>query len=190
MMAALPAVFEFDRYLGVFADMAASGSPAELHGHLIGRLAAGARFDHATWLNLAAELAEARHSANEAGRLLLIQLQDASLAQLAGSGFEFTLLLPDDSQPMLLRSEALGRWCQGFLGGFGLVPRESALSEEVEGVLADFAAIAQIEGEEEDSEQAETDFMELVEYVRMASLLVFSECQPAVRDDQPPAALH
>lgn len=190
-MAIMPAVFEFDRYAQLFSELGASGHPAELHGHLVGRLCAGTRLDHATWLSVAQELIDGRNAPGEAAKVALIQLYDATLAQLSGSGFDVTLLLPDDSAAIDHRTQTLGQWCEGFLGGFGLVERKTALSEEAEGVLRDFAAIAQVQTELEESEANEVDYMEIMEYVRMATLLVFSECQDsATGQDQPPASLH
>ena len=49
-MALIPAVFDYDRYAEICNDVGAVGRPAELHGHLVGRLSAGARLDHTTWL--------------------------------------------------------------------------------------------------------------------------------------------
>ena len=127
----------------------------------------------------------------EADRVLLIQLHDATLAQLTDSGFALTLLLPDDEAPIEQRAQALGQWCEAFLGGFGLVAREQPLSEEAESVLADFAAIAQVQTDLDESEANEVDFMEVMEYARMAVLMLFSECQPADQSQgQPPASLH
>ena len=190
-MALMPAAFDFDRYAQLFGDLGATSSPSELHGHLVGRLSAGSRLDHTTWLNLAADLMGGRGTLPEAGKVMLIQLYDASLAQLAGSGFDVSLLLPDDSATIDYRTHALGQWCEGFLGGFGLVERKGDLSEEADGVLHDFAAIAQVQTDLDESEANEVDFMEVMEYVRMATLMLFSECQPADADqDQPPASLH
>ncbi|HDZ56437.1 MAG TPA: hypothetical protein ENI17_12900 [Pseudomonas xinjiangensis] len=189
-MALMPAVFDFDRYAELFNDQGAAGAPSEMHGHLVGRLSAGTRLDHTTWLSLATELLDGRNALSEAGKVMLIQLYDATLAQLAGSGFDITLLVPDDSATIDRRTHALGEWCEGFLGGFGLVERDGELTEEADSVLRDFAAIAQVQTDLDESEANEVDFMEVTEYVRMAVLMVFSECQPASDQDQPPASLH
>ena len=188
-MLRMSAAFDYDRFDQMFRQLGAAGFPAELHGHLAGRLSAGARLEHAGWLDVARELIDGRSAPGEADRVLLIQLHDATLAQLSDSGFALTLLLPSDEAPIEQRAQALGQWCEAFLGGFGLVSREQALSEEAEGVLADFAAIAQVQTDLDESEANEVDFMEVMEYVRMAVLLLFSECQPAGRY-QPPASLH
>ena len=187
----MSAAFDYDRFDQLFRQLGAAGYPAELHGHLVGRLSAGSRLEHALWLDVAKEIIDGRGSLAEADRVLLIQLHDASLAQLSGSDFALTLLIPDDEAALEQRAQALGQWCEGFLGGFGLVPREQALSSEAESVLADFAAIAQVQTDLEESEANEVEFMEVMEYVRMAVLMLFSECQPADQPrDQPPASLH
>ena len=65
------------------------------------------------------------------------------------------------------------------------------LSEEADGVLRDFAAISQVQTDLDESEANEVDFMEVMEYVRMATLMLFRECQSAdPKQDTPPAALH
>ena len=190
-MALMPAVFDFDRYAQICSDVGAVGQPAELHGHLVGRLSAGARLDHTTWLSVAQELLDGRGALTEAGKVALIQLYDASLAELSGSGFDLTLVLPDDSAAIDHRTAALGQWCEGFLSGFGMVERSAQLSEEADGVLRDFAAISQVQTDLDESEANEVDFMEVMEYVRMATLMLFSECQSAdPKQDTPPAALH
>lgn len=190
-MLRMSAAFDYDRFDQLFTQLGAAGFPAELHGHLVGRLSAGGRLDHAGWLDLAREVIDGRGSPAEADRVLLIQLYEATLTQLTDSGFKLSLLLPDDEAPIEQRAQALGQWCEGFLGGFGLVSREQPLSEEAESVLADFAAIAQVQTDLEETEANEVDFMEVTEYARVAVLMLFSECQPADRgQDQPPASLH
>ena len=82
------------------------------------------------------------------------------------------LLLPDDETPLADRAAALGQWCQGFLGGFGLTAREGALSGEAVEVLQDLASIAQVQSALEDSEDGETDYMEVMEYLRVAPAAV------------------
>ena len=41
----------------------------------------------------------------------------------------FVVMLPGDEAPLAERSAALGQWCQGFLGGFGLVAQDQALGQ-------------------------------------------------------------
>lgn len=164
-----------------------STSPAELHGLLLGRSCAGAGFDVETWLAEAVDLLG--EPPQEAVRQALIGLQEMVRGELTGEDITLVMLLPGDEHPLKERARALGQWCQGFLSGFGLTQRDQPLSEEANEVLQDLVAIAQIESALEDSEDGENDYMEVMEYLRVAPLLLFTECAapaPAV----PKPSLH
>lgn len=151
-----------------------SVSPAELHGLLLGRSCAGAGFEADAWLGDAAELLGGEPQDNV--RQALIGLQEMVRGELCGEDVTVVLLLPDDEAPLAQRAGALGQWCQGFLGGFGLTARDGALSAEAMEVLQDLSAIAQVQSALEESEDGESDYMEVMEYLRVAPLLLFAEC--------------
>ncbi|MBA4501617.1 UPF0149 family protein [Marinobacterium marinum] len=173
-------------------------SPSELHGLLAGQVAAGARFDPDSLLQRVQELFDIEPLRGPALRNSVMQLYLATLQQFEAPDFSFELLLPDDDQLLPIRAEALGVWCGGFLSGFGLQERKGAGGLSVEGqeTLRDLAQIVQISTEADaDSEEDEGDLMEVQEYVRMAALLVFSECnepdaQAAPDVDAPAPVLH
>lgn len=149
-------------------------TPAELHGLLLGRSCAGAGFDIDAWLLDAGELLGGEPE--ESVRQALIGLQEMVKGELAGDDIAIVLLLPSDEAPLVERALALGQWCQSFLAGFGLVAGDRALSAEAMEVLQDMAAIAQVQGALEESEDGESDYMEVMEYLRVAPLLLFTEC--------------
>lgn len=168
-------------YTAFAALLASSGhpvSPAELHGLLLGRSCAGAGFDIDAWLVDAAELLGAAPQDNV--RQALIGLQEMVKGELSGDEVTVVLLLPSDDAPLRERAAALGQWCQGFLGGFGLTAGDKALSAEAMEVLQDLSAIAQVQNALEESEDGENDYMEVMEYLRVAPLLLFSECAKPV----------
>ncbi|MDD0973534.1 YecA family protein [Pseudomonas fontis] len=148
-------------------------SPAELHGLLLGRSCAGAGFDAESWLADASELLENEPSDNV--RNALIGLQEMVKGELTGDDITVVLLLPGDELPLTQRAEALGQWCQGFLSGFGLNSGGLVLSAEAREVLGDLDAISQIQDALEESDEGENDYMEVMEYVRIAPLLLFTE---------------
>ena len=150
-----------------------SVSPAELHGHLLGRSCAGAGFDAEGWLVEASELLAGEPQDNV--RNALIGLQEMVKGELTSDDMTVVLLLPTDDAPLPERAAALGQWCQGFLSGFGLNYRDNALSTEGKEVLQDLAAIAQVQDALEESEDGESDYMEVMEYLRVAPLLLFTE---------------
>lgn len=102
-------------------------------------------------------------------------------SQMTDSNLEFELCLPDsDRYDLDSRVTELAAWCDGFLFGLanaGLQPGEH-LSRDVQEILQDFARISQLSdmaGGEEDDEIA---YHEIVEFVRMACLLIAEEIQP------------
>jgi len=108
-------------YSAFAALLASSGytiSPAELHGLLLGRSCAGAGFEIDSWLVDAAELLGA--APEDTVRQALIGLQEMVKGELTSNDVTVVLLLPSDDAPLSERAVALGQWCQGFLGGFGL----------------------------------------------------------------------
>lgn len=170
-------------------------SPAELHGLLAGQLAAGARFDADTLLRVLQELMDVSTLSRENTKLGLLELYQRTLAQYESDDFGFELLLPDDEQLLTQRAEALGSWCNGFLSGFGLHTKKGQkLSTEAQEGLQDLAQIAQIAADSDaDSDEDEADLMEVQEYVRMAAMLMFNECNRVSEDEvkqNPPPTLH
>lgn len=171
-------------FASLLAGSAQPVSPAELHGLLLGRSCAGAGFDFEPWLADATELLGAEPDDNV--RQALVGLQEMVKGELAGGDIAIVLLLPSDEAPLAERALALGQWCQSFLTGFGLVAGDRALSAEAMEVLQDLAAIAQVQDSLEESEDGESDYMEVMEYLRVAPLLLFTECaKPAAPAAKP-----
>ena len=148
-------------------------SPAELHGLLLGRSCAGAGFEADGWLADAAHLLEVDPVDNV--RNALIGLQEMVKGELTGEEVTVVLLLPTDDAPLTERAIALGEWCKGFLYGFGLNSAGLSLSAEAKEVLGDLDAISQVQDALEESEDGESDYMEVMEYLRVAPMLLFSE---------------
>lgn len=146
-------------------------TPASLHGLIAGLLASGApdidEEDIATLLG---------STFPPVIEQLLARLIESAREQLQQNDFSFTLLLPADDAPLVVRVQELGRWCEGFTNGFsaGFVHSETALGEDGREALTDIANFAALSDEVDgDMEDEETDYMELVEYVRMAALSLF-----------------
>jgi len=152
--------------------------PSELHGSLCGYVAGSGRGDTDDWLQrlaLDVDIAPGQRSASDGE--VLEQLRTATLAQFAAQDFGFELLLPPDDAPMAERADALVYWCSGFLGGFGLAaPPSAALSDESAEALQDIGRIAASDLSYEDSEADEAALAEIVEYVRVAALLIHGDC--------------
>ncbi|WP_426683624.1 YecA family protein [Xanthomonas translucens pv. undulosa] len=151
-----------------------AASAAELHGALCGWLAGGGA-NLAAWP--AAVLADAGIATPRSGDVL-DRLREASAAQLEDRDFAFDLMLADAGAPLSERADALFDWCRGFLGGFGLAAgAKPPLSEEGEESLQDLARLAQASTDDFDSGDEDEDALaEIEEFVRVAALLLHSDC--------------
>ena len=103
------------------------------------------------------------------------RLSTATVSAIRDTDFAFSPLLPDDEDEFHHRLSSVGSWASGFLTGFTqAISAANAASDAVDPsaaeALKDFAAIAQIDVEESESNEAERDLEELVEYLRMAAL--------------------
>ncbi|MBB3102628.1 YecA family protein [Azomonas macrocytogenes] len=182
----------YTAFAGLLTNSGSSVSPAELHGLLLGRSCAGAGFTVDPWLEDAAELLGV--VPEDRLRQALVGLQEMAKGELASSDIALILLLPSDEMPLAERAAALGQWCQGFLAGFGLAAGSRTLSQDATETLQDLAAIAQVENRLDESENGENDYMEVMEYLRVAPLLLFTECAAPVEADmaepEPKPPLH
>ena len=153
-------VFDFDELANHLLEQGLDASPSRIHGGLCGLLAGGAS------------------TQAEAGLDGLAQALDLSFyGELADQvmQFDFHPLLPDDEVEIAQRTEELAQWSKGFLAGFAHSNRGS-LSQDSSEILKDFAAIAEAGVDEEaDEEESEGSYVEIVEYLRFATLNVFMD---------------
>lgn len=95
--------------------------------------------------------------------------------RLDSMDMSFQPLLPSDEQPLAQRTQCLAHWCSGFLTGFGAGQGEldSQDAREAASLLGEIArAVSDSEAEAEGEEAA---YAELVEFVRMAVLMLHAE---------------
>jgi uncharacterized protein YgfB (UPF0149 family) len=109
---------------------------------------------------------------------LLQTLYAASARQLEDFLFEFQLMLPPDSEGLSTRAEALTLWCQGYLTGLKLaeVQLMGRSKNDITEAIDDMIEIAKMNYEDVvASEEDEVAYIELVEYVRMAAILIYQD---------------
>lgn len=162
--------------LGIDAD--------ELHGSLCGFLSAAGSasvLDWPTQLALDAVASERLSADQPLGALYV-----CSVHQLGDPQLGLVLLLPDEDD-VEVRANALLAWCRGFLGGFGLAGG-NAQSEDSREALSDLANIASSALSFDDPERDASSLEELIEFVRVAVLLLYAELDS---DGEPsPSTLH
>ena len=173
--------YVFDDFADMFVELGAFGTPSELHGLLTEQLAAGVRADAEAWLAMVVAHLDVQAIEDDDDKAELVVLYDMVLEQLTEANFGLQLLLPEDDAELAGRTESLGAWCTGFLSGFGLGFDHSKqkLSSEITDSMEDLANIAQVSFDSEDEDltedSAEISYVELVEYVRLAAMMVFAE---------------
>lgn len=103
-------------------------------------------------------------------------LFETTRTQLANFLFEFQMLMPDEDLILPERAEALTVWCQGFLAGLqhmGIAVPGKEEGEMTE-AINDIVEIAKMNYDlVVASEEDEVAYTELVEYVRMAVILIY-----------------
>jgi yecA family protein len=105
-------------------------------------------------------------------------LYEGTAKQLSDFLFEFTIVLPDDDVELPVRAEALTVWCQGYVTGLKVagVPIANREPSDLTEAIDDLIEIAKMNYQQvESSEEDEEAYAELVEYVRMAVILIFQE---------------
>jgi len=173
---------EFDELADLFVELKVFSSPSELHGLLCGQLARGGDFDENSWLKGAATFLEQERFESDESKTLLLEMYVTTLQQFMADGFELLMLLPVDDATIYERAESLGRWCLGFVTGFGAA--RTRVSEEARETVEDLEQIIQIDDEGiEADEESEQNLMQLVEYVRMAAIMLYSEVHTQSQPD-------
>jgi len=182
-MTALPEISILDETL--FKVDATMGA-AESHGALCGMLCARGSTDLSEWMgHVLGEQEQGsvflRDLANQ-----LSELHQSTLGQMNDPFGGFHLLLPDDDDALDERAEALAEWCLGFVYGLaaGGISEESEIPEDTKELLIDFIEISRAghdgidKVEEDNEEEDEQAFVEIVEYVRTGVMLINEELQP------------
>lgn len=110
---------------------------------------------------------------------LLQDLYDETMRQLNDDEYGFSLLLPNDEEPLRIRTEALVEWCDGFLFGLGAgeIKDFAQLPDDVNEISHDLAEISRAYHEDESTEADEVAYAELVEYVRVGVLVIYEALQ-------------
>ena len=119
---------------------------------------------------------------------LLEQLYEDTREQLNHEELGFALLLPDESDDFGVRLLGLASWCQGFVYGVGVsgLADGERLDDEARECLSDLLEISKLSHDEEGSDEAEMQYAEIAEHVRMVTLLLNETLNPLA----PPTGPH
>lgn len=114
---------------------------------------------------------------------LIEGLHEMIVRDLHADGFRFNLLLPGDPASAAHKTAALADWCGGFIQGFlhdhdSGAPLE-AFPATVREALDDIIAISRADAPPPPGEALERQLLEIEEYLRVATQLIFEELNPA-----------
>lgn len=185
----------FERWANVFTAHKAFSHPSELHGALCGRLAAGSRIDEGEWLAMVCEhmgLPPTATDESDELREFMASAYDQTLELMKATDMSFQPLLPDDDYAIEQRLEALTSWVRGFLEGMALSAGESLgeAPDEIRELIEDMVAISQVADDDEPDDESEQQLMEIVEYVRLGALAVYTEFNPPEKPSPKTPTLH
>lgn len=169
---------DFDLIADVFVSESITVSPAELHGQLCGYLASGVTLLLEDWLAMVAEFCDIGGWKEDASRAAIVELYTATLTLMQNGEYALVPSISDDDAELCERGVTLSQWAHGFLAGYGLSGQKNTLSDETKQILRDFANISGMQAEMrvlEDNNDNEADLTELVEYVRLSAMMMYTE---------------
>ena len=163
-------IADWDEVAEWLADANAVNSPAELHGHLVGRIVAGESLSAKRGISVLGDCLGIPAEDLLENERIWIEFAQSIGDQVEDDQYRFSMLLPDDSVELPLRLLSLGHWCQSFLVGIASVVKDldKNLDDDARELLSDLAEISQISVDEQESDENEYLYAELVEYVRVS----------------------
>ncbi len=167
-----------------------SATPAELHGALCVHLSINDALQPADWLKqaLGSEVGTMPWSTELESSL--DALFEHTCRAVEDSLLSFTPYLPEDHIDLRDRTEAMTQWCQGYLvaAQMNAMGSDDSLPENVQEFLEDVTelSVADIGGSGELDEDNEQAWFELVEYLRVGTVLVFE----MYRSPEQPQSIH
>jgi uncharacterized protein YgfB (UPF0149 family) len=158
-----------------------SWNAGQVHGLLCSRLSVAGADGATRWFAQVLEETDPSNSSRGECEAMLDALCAVTWRQLVERQSEFELLLPGDEDPTALRAESMGQWCEGFLHGLVSEKRSEDLKKRLSedplaDIIRDILHITRATAaEDEDAEEEEKAFAELVEYLRVAAQLTYEE---------------
>jgi uncharacterized protein YgfB (UPF0149 family) len=154
---------------------------AQAHGLLCSRLAVLGAEGGPDWFGLVLPEASAAGVSHGDDLALLDELYNETYRQLSERQSEFGLLMPGEGETDAVVTIALAEWCEGFLHGLvsdvkGDVLKKTLAAEPLSDIIKDMLQITRATADDDDdSDGNEEALVELIEYLRVATQLVYEE---------------
>jgi len=172
-------MLEFDSIQNALEKLQAVTDASEAHGTLCGLLLG--QQDISKWLKFTLDNIPDQGDLLALESLQLLQeLFDLSKEQLNAEDMSLELLLPDETEEFAIRLLGLATWSQGFLYGLAVNGEAlvSNLSEQGRECLEDLLEISQLGHDEEETDETEAVYVEIVEHVRLSVIYMNEEVNP------------
>ncbi len=156
---------------------------AETHGMLAGMFTTNKLSKEDSWASMLLENLDCA-TPSKAQWDVISAAGTQILEEFKGGTFNFNVLLPKDNAPLTSRLDALVFWCRGYLTGLGLagVTQADLSNDIVKELVQDLSHIAHVSIATDASEDDEHNYMELVEFVRVAVQNIQVELQTDAGD--------
>jgi len=154
--------------------------PSELHGLATGLLVVDSTVLESRFLQFVYEGPEPGDGSVKESAQQLGQLFQATRAGLLATTLVFEPLVPDDDEPLAVRIEAVCEWVRGLVYGLTEqgIHQQDDLPEDVSGFVNDLIEISKSGYAADEGEEGEMVYADLLEYLRIGTLMVQEELQP------------
>ncbi len=152
-------------------------TPAELHAHASGMLTVNKETKVTHWIDVILEDYSFEGSDTQKLIPVLNALFEFAKDKLSADNYTFSPLLPSDNNGLSYRLDALATWCGAFLTGlaFAGLKSDQNMHDDVHEFIMDLEKISKVDTQSDETQGEEADFIELVEYVKAGSILLYQE---------------
>ncbi len=167
----------FEDVANLFGKSSVYTHPSFAHGYWLGMICGGVQASPKAWLETVLGQEENWAKLPTPLQHMILLTAEASVEQLGDSQYSLQLLIPDDDEDLDDRVHAISEWCRGFMQGFREQNQKhhELLQGDAAEALADINEITQMGLELEDDPEEEQNYIELVEYVRVAVILIHQD---------------
>lgn len=175
-------------FLAVESALKDSGlavTPSELHGLLVGMVSGGLPLDDQTWKPLIYDYTNEGMGWPDSAIKMGEQVFQSTVSELTSDVIALEMLIPDDTETLMNRADGLSEWVNHFISGLGLVElKMDKASESLKEALLDLEEIARLGiDEDDDLEEQEALFEQVLEHVRICVLTIHAELGQRVHKD-------
>ena len=180
---------DYDQLKSALHALNTDDTISSAHGILCGFACVKPDLSLDDWLNEVLVSIDLNNLNEKSAHEELAQIFNETLSQLNDETLDFQLLIADEDSRLGEQANTLIEWCQGYLVGLGL-QKISTTDEDALELIKDFSEISQLDANVLDTEQNAQDLNEIIEFVRMGTLLIQETLQPSKQDYISPETLH